>query len=102
IEIIASFYSPSGLENSLNYDFVDFNVYMPFDSLSRAKQFTNITNPDVIVMIRYDIWRNHIALFKYKRKPIILINASQPSNYLKYCPFIKSFYKDLYSLFDEI
>lgn len=102
IEIIASFYSPSGLENSLNYDFVDFNVYMPFDSLNKAKLFTSITNPDVIVMIRYDVWRNHIALFKYKRKPIILINASQPSNFFKYCPFINSFYKDLYSLFDEI
>ena len=102
IEIIASFYSPSGLENSLNYQFVDYNVYMPFDSISNAKKFVEITNPDVVVFVRYDVWRNHIALFKYKRKPLILINASQPSNFLKNFPVTNSFYKDLYSFFDEI
>lgn len=102
IEIIASFYSPSGLENSLNYKYVDHNVYMPFDSLTRARKFVNKINPDIIVFVRYDIWRNHIGLFKFKRKPLILINASKPSNFFKSLPFFKSFYRDLYSLFDEI
>lgn len=102
IEIIASFFSPSGLENSLNYSFVDYNVYMPFDSLSNAKNYTTKINPDFVVFVRYDLWRNHIGLLKSYRKPIILINASQPSKVFKNFPIFRSFYKDLYSLFDEI
>ena len=41
IEIIASFYSPSGLENQKDYKFVDYFVYMPFDSIGNAKKFTS-------------------------------------------------------------
>jgi len=102
IEIIASFYSPSGFDNQKNYKFIDYIIYMPFDSFKKAKIYTKKTNPDIAVFIRYDIWRNHIAFFKYYRKPLILINASKPSSIFAKFPIIKSFFKDIYSLFDEI
>lgn len=102
IEIIASFYSPSGLENQKDYQYVDYVVYMPFDSLSNAKEYTKLTNPDLVIFIRYDLWRNHISLFNYSYTPLILINASKPSSIISKIPLISSFYNDVYSLFNEI
>jgi len=102
IEIIASFYSPSGFDNQKDYKFIDYIIYMPFDSFKKAKIYTKKTNPDIAVFIRYDIWRNHIAFLKYYHKPLILINASQPSSIFTKFPIVKSFFKDIYSLFDEI
>lgn len=102
IEIIASFYSPSGLENQKNYDYVDYFLYMPFDSLKNAKSFTSKTNPDIVVFVRYDIWRNHIAMFKLNHKPLLLINATKPSTLFSKIFITKLFFKDIYSFFDEI
>lgn len=102
IEIIASFYSPSGLENQKSYKYIDYNVYMPFDSLKNARKFVSKTNPDIAVFIRYDIWYNHIAMFKLNHIPLLLINATKPGSFWGSFFLTKSFFKNIYSFFNEI
>jgi 3-deoxy-D-manno-octulosonic-acid transferase len=102
IEIIASFYSPSGFENQKSYKYIDYNVYMPFDSLKNARKFVSKTNPDIVVFIRYDIWRNHIAMFKLNHIPLLLINATKPGSFWGSFFITKSFFKNIYSFFNEI
>lgn len=42
VNIVVSFFSPSGYENSKKYPYADIITYMPFDSKWRAKRFIDI------------------------------------------------------------
>ncbi len=79
-EIIASFFSPSGLENINNYKLIDYAVYLPIDTKKNAKIFVESIQPDISIFVRYDLWLNVLQeLSKYGSKNY-LICASKPSN----------------------
>src|SRR3989304_6278886 len=67
INIVVSFFSPSGYENSKKYPYADVITYLPFDSRWRAKRFIEIISPNMAVFMRYDIWPNHIWALKKKK-----------------------------------
>lgn len=60
IDIIVSFFSPSGYEHSRNYKLADLITYLPFDSVGNARRFLDLVRPSIAIMVRYDIWPNHI------------------------------------------
>ncbi len=103
IKVIVTFYSPSGYNNQKNYKFADVVLYMPFDTILRAKKLIKLINPDIAVFIRYEIWRNHLWLLKRRSVPSYLICATAPRNkYLSLFPIINSLMKSNYNLFDKI
>ncbi|HOV92044.1 MAG TPA: glycosyltransferase N-terminal domain-containing protein [Candidatus Kapabacteria bacterium] len=79
VQIICSFFSPSGYNTQKNYPYADAIVYMPLDTKRNAKKFIELINPSIAVFVRYEIWRNHLMILKEKSIPRILINATQPS-----------------------
>lgn len=96
INIIVTFFSPSGYQNSKKYPFADLVTYIPFDSLQNAKRFVNFVKPDLAVMMRYDIWPNHIWMMKKYNKPLILVDATMRKSSLRKVPLIKNFHKILF------
>ena len=64
IKVIITFFSPSGFENSKNYEFADSKVYLPLDNLYNAKRFVTIVNPKIAIFIKNDIWSNYIHYLK--------------------------------------
>ncbi len=74
--IIASFFSPSGYEHSRSYHLADVITYIPFDRPKNARRFIDLVKPDVAVLVRYDVWPNHLRELKRRNIPTIIANAT--------------------------
>ena len=102
VNIVVSFFSPSGYENSKKYPYADIITYLPFDSKWRAKRFIEIIAPSMAVFMRYDIWPNHIWTLRQKRIPILLVDATMKRNSPRKFPLLRSFHKYLFDDFTKI
>lgn len=102
VNIIATFFSPSGFENSKNYKLANIISYIPFDSYSNVKEFIKIINPTVAIMVRYDIWPNMIYALKKKNIPILIANATMQERSLRKLPLLLQFHRSLYNCFTQI
>ncbi len=102
VNIICSFYSPSGFNNQKNYNYADAIVYLPFDSRINARRFLQRINPDLVVFVRYDIWHNHLLEISRRRGQLWLIDATEPQSKLIKSSLFWSFTKFNYNLFDKI
>lgn len=102
VKIVVSFFSPSGFENSKKYPYADIITYLPFDSKWRAKRFIDIVSPHLAVIMRYDIWPNHIWTLKKKRIPCLLVDATMKKKSPRKFPLIRSFHKYLFEDFAKI
>lgn len=96
--IIASFFSPSGYEYSRNYPDADVVTYIPIDSRRNARRFVRLIKPSVAVVMRYDLWFNHISEAKSYGTKIILADATFPVKLFHRTGFLRDFYRRLYSL----
>ncbi len=96
VNVLITFFSPSGYENSIKYPFADLIAYIPFDTKANAEKFIAITNPTLAVIMRYDVWPNMITSLKAKNIPIYLVDATLRSNSPRQYPLIKSFHKILF------
>lgn len=102
VNILITFFSPSGYENSKKYPYADLISYIPFDTKSNAEKFIAITNPTVAVIMRYDVWPNMISSLNKKNIPIYLVDATLRSNSPRKYPIVKSFHKILFGSFSRI
>jgi 3-deoxy-D-manno-octulosonic-acid transferase len=100
--VIVSFYSPSGFEHARDKGGADHICYLPFDSRYRADRFLSLIRPDVAIVIRHDIWPNHLYLLKNKSIPTLLINCSVFSrSYLRWAP-VRNMYRYFLGCFKQI
>ena len=102
INIVVSFFSPSGYVNSRNYPHADLITYLPFDTTTNAKRFIEIIQPNLALFMRYDIWPNHIWALKEKDIPCFLVDATMRGNSLRKLPLMKSFHKTLFRDINKI
>lgn len=102
VNVLITFFSPSGYDNSKKYPHADLISYIPFDTKSNAERFIKIVNPTVAILMRYDIWPNTIKALNDNAVPVFLVDATMRSKSLRKYPFIKSFHKMLFSFFTKI
>ena len=102
VNILITFFSPSGYENSKKYPHADLISYIPFDTSFKAKKFIAITNPSLAVIMRYDVWPNMINSLNKNNIPIYLVDATLRSSSPRKYPLIKSFHKNLFSQLTRI
>lgn len=102
LNILVTFFSPSGYENSKKYPHADLVSYLPFDSYQNAKIFRQIVKPDLAVMMRYDFWPNHIWMMKKYGVPVLLVDATMKKRSARKLPLLKYFHKMLFKDFDRI
>ncbi len=96
LNILITFFSPSGYENSKKYPYADLVAYIPFDTSSNAERFIKLIRPDLAIMMRYDIWPNHIWAMRKAGITSYLVDATMKSNSLRKIPLIKNFHKVLF------
>ena len=96
INILVTFFSPSGYDNSRKYPFADLVSYLPFDTKANASKFIQIVKPKLSVLMRYDIWPNHIWAMKSFNVPTFLVDATMKESSKRAFPFIKNFHKYLF------
>ncbi len=100
--ILVTFFSPSGYENSLRYPYADLVSYIPLDSKSNAQRFIQIVKPDLVVVMRYDVWPNHIWAIQEAGIPSFLIDATMKKNSARGLPILKNFHKYLFNDLSKI
>jgi 3-deoxy-D-manno-octulosonic-acid transferase len=97
INILVTFFSPSGYDNSRKYPFADLVSYLPFDTHANAAKFIQIVKPSLSVLMRYDLWPNHIWAMKNFNIPTFLVDATMKGNSKRKFLFIRNFHKYLFS-----
>lgn len=96
INILVTFFSPSGYDNSRKYPFADLVSYLPFDTKANAAKFIQIVKPNLSILMRYDLWPNHIWAMKSFNIPTFLVDATMKENSRRKLPFSKNFHKYLF------
>jgi 3-deoxy-D-manno-octulosonic-acid transferase len=102
VRVITTFFSPSGYDHSRSYQGADVISYLPFDSRAGARMFLETSRPDVAVMVRYDVWPNHIWELHRRGIPVMIANATMRSTTPRRMPVIRSFHHYLYDAIDSI
>lgn len=102
VNVLITFFSPSGYENSIKYPYADLISYIPFDTVSNAQKFISITNPSAVIVMRYDLWPNIVSELNRKNIPVLLVDATLRSSSPRKLPIIKSFHKILFSYLTNV
>ncbi|MBN1929049.1 MAG: 3-deoxy-D-manno-octulosonic acid transferase [Chlorobiaceae bacterium] len=102
MDVVVSFFSDSGYETRKHYPDAAAVFYLPLDTPENARRLAALLGADIFMLMRYDFWPNHLAAIKQSGARMILAAATLPagSPYLK--RGLKGFYRDLFTLFDEI
>ena len=102
VNVLITFFSPSGYENSKKYPYADLISYIPFDTKSNADKFISITNPSLVIIMRYDVWPNIITSLSKRNIPIYLVDATLRHDSPRKYPLLKSFHKILFGYLTNI
>lgn len=102
VNIVVTFFSPSGYENSKNYKLADVISYLPFDTPWNAELFVSCVQPTAVIILRYDVWPNMVWALNKHRVPILIVNATMKKNSPRLYFLIKQFHKHLYNSFQYI
>jgi 3-deoxy-D-manno-octulosonic-acid transferase len=97
VAIVVSFFSPSGYEHSLSYPLADLITYIPFDTRRNARRFLDLLRPDVAIMVRYDVWPNHVWELRRRGIPTLIANATLRATSLRLRGPVKHFHSYLYN-----
>lgn len=82
LQIVLTFFSPSGYEVRKNYQGADIVLYLPLDSKKNAERFLHYAQPDWAVFVKYEFWHYYLSALQHQKIPAILVSAifrdSQP------------------------
>jgi len=102
VNIVATFFSPSGYEHSKSYKQADIISYLPFDSYREVNNFVDSVQPTAVIMVRYDVWPNLIWALHKRKIPIMIANATMKQNSIRKIFLLRQFHRALYNCFSSI
>ncbi len=100
--VFVSFLSDSGFNACRNYSDATAIFYLPVDTCSNARHLLSMIKPDALLLMRYDFWPNHLLESKKQGAKLILAAAVLQKHSQYFHPFLKSFYRSIFALFDRI
>ena len=74
--IALSFVSPSGMSWGLKYGKADVVFYAPLDTASNMQKVVAFLKPQVLLLVKFDLWPNMILQSKASGCRVILISAT--------------------------
>lgn len=104
IEIILTFFSPSGYTFRKNYAGADKVMYLPADLPANAAFWVKNVAPDLAVFVKYDLWPGYLFALKNNAIPAILIAAhfsSQKGFSSAFNPLTKKFLPHFKAIFTQ-
>ena len=102
ITLFVSFLSDSGYNARKNFPDAAAVFYLPTDTRSNARKLVSLIKPDVLLLMRYDFWPNHIMEAKKSGATLLLAAAVLQRNAQYFKPMLKGFYKTIFHLFDHL
>ena len=76
LKILITFFSPSGYELHRNYPLADYVFYLPLDGRSRARRFLDLTDPYLVIFVKYEFWYHYLTLIRKRGIPAALVAAA--------------------------
>lgn len=101
INLILSFYSPSGFEVMKNWPGADLIIYLPADTKKNADDFIKLIDPCLAIFVKYDFWYHYLNELKKKNIPSLLISARFYPGQLFFKRWAK-WYRSMLLFFDKI
>lgn len=102
VNVLITFFSPSGYDNSQKYPYADLIAYLPFDSPSAVNEFLDIINPDVVIFMRYEIWPNLLWQLENRNIVAMIVDATMREKSSRKLPIIHEFHVELFNCFSDI
>ena len=82
-KVVLSFFSPSGYEIRRKNPITPIVIYLPLDTQKNVESFIKITNPKIVVFVKYEFWPNYLRALKTHSAQVFLISALfRPDQYL--------------------
>jgi 3-deoxy-D-manno-octulosonic-acid transferase len=101
VNIVLTFFSPSGYEIRKNYPQADCICYLPADTPGNAAKFISLVNPEYVIFVKYEFWNNYISILYKSSIPIYLISAIfRPDQH--FFKWYGSFFRDMLEKFNKI
>ncbi|HRE78650.1 MAG TPA: glycosyltransferase N-terminal domain-containing protein [Flavobacterium sp.] len=98
-KIIVTFFSPSGFEVRKNNSMADLTIYLPLDTQQNAKQFLELTHPEMVFFIKYEYWPNYLNELKKRQIKTYLISGILRKNQV-FFKWYGGFYRKCLTAFD--
>ena len=102
IAVFVSFLSDSGYNARKNFPDAAAVFYLPTDTEANAQRLVSLLKPDLLLLMRYDFWPNHLLEAKKQGAKLMLAAAVLQKNSLYFKPAAKEFYQSIFHLFDQI
>jgi len=102
ITLFVSFLSDSGYNARKNFAQAAAVFYLPVDTPANAERLVSLLKPDLLLLMRYDFWPNHLLAAKKSGAHLILAAAVLQENSQYFNPLLKGFYRSIFNLFDRI
>lgn len=102
IDIVVSFLSDSGYQARKDFKDASAVFYLPLDTPDYARKLVSLLKPDIVMLMRYDFWPNHLMAAKKSGAKLLLSAATLPPGSSYFKPVFKAFYRDVFALFDTI
>ena len=94
--ITASFFSPSGYESQQDWPLIDGACYIPHDRQQEMNEFLNRITPDLVIVIRYDLWLEFMRQAENRDIPVVLVCGVMRANSIRFIPGLRRFFSGLY------
>ena len=94
--ITVSFFSSSGYDLRKGFPQTDGVCYLPHDRQSDMNAFMNLLSPDLVIIIRYDLWPEFVRQTQLRGIPAVLINGVLRQNSVRFFPLVRTFFSALY------
>jgi 3-deoxy-D-manno-octulosonic-acid transferase len=102
VDIIVTFFSPSGYEHSQAYKLASIISYIPFDTKANADRFIDLIRPSAAVIVRYDLWPNHVWALLEGKIPMFIASATLQKSTSRLLPVFAQFHRALYDCLNYI
>lgn len=74
-KILVTFFSPSGYEVKKKSKAADIISYLPLDTKSNVKRFLDLSQPELVIFVKYEFWPNYLQALLDRRVKTLLISA---------------------------
>jgi 3-deoxy-D-manno-octulosonic-acid transferase len=85
LQVVLTFFSPSGYEVMKDYKGADYIFYLPMDNIFYAKKFIDAINPSLVLWVKYEYWFYYLQELKRRNIPVLLVSGIFRNNQ----PFFK-------------
>lgn len=100
--IAVSFQSVSGYSLRKDYPDADLVFYHPTDTVRNARRLTELLKPDAVMVMRYDLWLNHLLEARRQGARLLLAAAVLREHSIYTRIPVKFLYRTIFSLFQSI